>query len=346
MKSLIIQTKGMSRLAALPDQITNAFEDLGKLLGSGDKVSVHLLHEEFKDKDRIKKYDLFFFECSLNCMYWHDRLDLVFRHKKKEAKVIGSVGPLSRIFMHVEATSLRVLYDLLSKCDIVMCMNRDEVRFVSDFLPKSHVVYLPVPIDPKFYTKDIDLTKKKKNRFTLCMHSDLFISAQGRRGDISTFLLWKQIKRINPDFGAYTWITHTESGFESKEKAIDELDAILKSIGISVNVQHSGGDFLTITPTTNIIIQMTLCHAQSRISMYGAAIERPVISSGINETHKFLWQNLCVDWHDHDEALVLFDRLIKDKVFYDSCVEMAKRKLEMFYPIAIKARLQQLVGRQ
>ena len=372
MKVLILTTKDSSGcFEKLNNVITNAFEDLGKVfdepgykLPAVDLLKKIKIEEGPKSQDtglgittsngysihgNIKK-EVYVYEMDFDIVIfempwygdWQKYIKEFAKLKSKKTFLVGILSAPSRFFDNIDASILASYKEAFSSCDVVGVLNKDQISFMELFSDVK-TYHIPVPIDTSFYTKDD--TSAFSKTVSLCCHSDFFIPAHAKRGDISTFLTWKLINKYYKNvFNAVSWVNRNEFVLEDKSKMAEVTNNLLSNIGIDdVNVKFAGPEYKKLTPSSFCIIQLSKLYAQSRISMYGAAIGVPVISTDINETHTFLWPELCVPWHRPDLAFEKFQMLLNDIDFYFEVTGYAQEKLKYYSPESCKKRFKDII---
>lgn len=340
MKALILSTKKSGdNLEKLNDKITNAFEDYGKLWPeTGYKVYAGSV----LDID-TSGYDFAIFEMP---WYgdWQRKIPEFMKKKDKNLILIGVMSAPSRFFNNINPDLMTCAYRAFSACDAIGVLDRSMIPFMKGWIGRP-TYHLPVPIDIHYFNKG-NCGVTNKDLVTLSVHSDIGIVPNARRGDISTFIVWKLLKRKYENLQAVAWVNPREQ--MNKEDiayaGIRTAEILSRMYMRDIEVKFAGPDFLTISPQSFAIIQLTHLYAQSRISMYGASVGVPVISSAINETHSYLWPGLCAQWHRPDHAVELFDRLVEDPQYRHRCIVEAKEHLAYYYPDPCRKRLEQVVN--
>lgn len=249
-------------------------------------------------------------------------------------------GPLDRFWRELAPADLELQLEAAKASDAIGVMLEDTLSLYRSLVPTAHVFHLPVPVDVgRFQT--LALSASQRDRNLLLLTAPTQFTGSATQLPIATFVAFRSLLRRKPDLRGMCFVYGDEdrSGTESA----------LRALGLAGHVQIRS----FMRPIQRYLSAVAPCWAglalphgllQGRNAMTAACLGIPMVVSEEIETHRRIFPQTCVRWHDTQEAIDLCLRLLEDDTFHERVIEEASRRIAHYSVENCRARLEQGVA--
>lgn len=246
--------------------------------------------------------------------------------KRLDIPTLMFPGPLDRFWRELAPEDIELQLEAAAASDAIGAMLEDTVSFYRSLAPAAHVFHLPVPVDVARF-RAAALPARQRDRNLLLLTAPTRFTGPASQLPIATFVAFRNLLGSKPDLRGLCFV------YDDEERA--GIEKALRALGLSGHVEVKS----YMRPIQRYLSAVAACRAgltlphgllQGRNAMTSACLGIPMVVSEEIETHRRLFPQTSVRWHDTQAATKLCLRLIEDDVFHESVVEEASKRIEYY----------------
>jgi hypothetical protein len=234
-------------------------------------------------------------------------------------------GPLDRFWREVDPADVPAHLAALAATDGIGIMLRDTASAYAALAPHAHVFHLPVPVDvERFGPIAADVATRDD---VVLLSAPTRFCGPASQLPITTHLAFRRLAAERPGLDGLC--------FTYDEAERRQAEAILRELGLASRVRVQPyvrplGRFLDLVRTCRLGLSLPHAVIQGRTALMAACLGIPLVASEEIETHRTLFPETTVRWHDVDGALALARRVLDDGGFAARVREGARAAVEYY----------------
>jgi hypothetical protein len=220
-------------------------------------------------------------------------------------------GPLDRFWREVDPRHLSLHTEALRATDAVAAMLRDTLGFYAALAPHAHVFHMPVPVDTaRLAALAVPAAERDPDRVLLTAPTRF--TGTATQLPITTFAAFARLRAARPGLRGLCFC------YDAPERA--ETERMLDLLGLAGCVEVRDyvrplARFLDLVRTCGLALALPHGMIQGRTALMLACLGVPAVTSDDVDTHRALYPDTSVRWHDVDGAAAAAARLLDDPAF-------------------------------
>lgn len=304
------------------DSFARLLDDSPLILGTGDEI----------DWKALADRDLLIWEWGWTSTPARTLLEI---KKRCDIPVLMFPGALDRFWRELSPEDLELQLEAARACDAIGAMLEDTVSFYRSLVPGAHVFHLPVPVDVE-RLRAAALPDQARDRRRVLLTAPTRFTGPASQLPIATYAAFANLLRRKPNLAGLCFV------YDEEERAGTER--ALRALGLSSKVQVES----YLRPIQRYLALVAPCWAglalphgllQGRSAMTAACLGLPMVLSEEIETHRRLYPQTSVRWHDAQTAADLCLRLLEDDDFRAEVVSHAAARVQDYSVENCRARL-------
>jgi len=231
--------------------------------------------------------------------------------RRSDVPLVLFPGPLDRFWREVDPAHLPTHFAALEATDAIGVMLRDTEGFYAGLAPHAHVFHLPVPVDVSHFGRLAPASSERDpNRVLLTAPT----RPCGPASQIpaTTFVAFAKLRERHPALRGLSFC------YDDDERR--QTTALLAALGLTAHVEVRDfvrpiGRYLELVRTCGLGLALPHAMIQGRAALLGACLGLPFVLSDDSETHRTLYPETSVRWHDVEAAVAAADRVLTDPAF-------------------------------
>ena len=244
-------------------------------------------------------------------------------------------GPVDRFFREMAPADLECHFAAARACDWVGVMLSDLVGFYRALAPAAHVFHLPVPVAvDRFRALAVPACMRSTTRVLLSAPTR--VCGPASQLPITSHLVFRELRREFPQLEGLCFAYDDEEARQAQQ--------LVHELGTAAHVRIER--FVRPLPrfrerVRHCALWLAMPHAliQGRLALLGACLGVPVVASDDVETHRHLYPQTTVPWHDIDGAVQHATRILRDPAFAVAVTEHAAQAVDAYSVADVTARL-------
>jgi hypothetical protein len=259
--------------------------------------------------------------------------------RRSDVPAIVFPGPLDRFWRELDPRDWPVHLAALTATDGIGVMLRDTASAYAAMAPHAHVFHLPVPIDVERFAA-IATPPAARDDVVLLSAPTRFCGPASQL-PITTHLAFRRLAAERP-------------GLEGLCFAYDDAEerdarAMLRELGLAGRVQVRAyvrpiGRWLDVVKRCRLALALPHASIQGRTALMAACLGIPMVASEEIETHRTLFPQTSVRWHDVDAAVAAARRVLDDAAFAAGVRAHARAAVEYYAVPQARRRLEDAVA--
>jgi hypothetical protein len=320
--------RGRSAAAVLPE-----FDGLARLVDDDPLV---LGTESPIDWGALARCDLLLWEWGWTPVPPARLLEI---RRRSDVPAIVFPGPLDRFWRELDPGDWPVHLAALAATDGIGVMLRDTASAYAALAPHAHVFHLPVPVDVDRFAA-IATPPDARDDVVLLTAPTRFCGAASQL-PIATHLAFRRLAADRPGLEGLCF------AYDDAEER--EARAILRELGLSGRVQvrpyvRPIGRWLDLVKRCRLALALPHAVIQGRTALTSACLGIPSVVSEEIETHRTLFPQTSVRWHDVDGAVAAAHRLLDEADFATTVRAHARVAVEYYAIPHARRRLENAVA--
>lgn len=245
-------------------------------------------------------------------------------------------GPLDRFWRELAPEDINLQFEAAAATDAIGVMLEDTATFYQSLVPLAHVFHLPVPLDiPAF--RAAACLDRDRDRDLLLLTAPTRFTGSASQLPITTFVAFRQLVAHRPKLRGLCFV------YDDEERAVAER--ALSALGLVGRVEVRS----YLRPIQRYLRMVARCWAglslphgvlQGRNAMTSACLGLPLVVSEEIETHRRLYPETSVRWHDTQAAVDRTLKLLEDDAFRTKVVENAFDAVQFYAVDRCRTRLE------
>ena len=259
--------------------------------------------------------------------------------RRVDLPVVLFPGPLDRFWREVDAQDVPGHLAALAASDGVGVMLRDTASLYAALAPHAHVFHLPVPVDVARFAAVA--TPREARRDVVLLTAPTRFCGPASQMPIATHLAFRELVRDRPGLHGLCF------AYDDDERR--QAEAVVRDLGLADRVEvrpyvRPLGRFLDTVKHCRLGLSLPHAVIQGRTALMAACLGIPLVTSEEIETHRTLFPQTSVRWHDVDGAVAAARRLLDDEIFAAAVRRHARDAVDYYSVPHARARLGQAVA--
>ena len=243
-------------------------------------------------------------------------------------------GPLDRFWREVDPADVPAHLAALAATDAVGVMLRDTASAYATLAPHAHVFHMPVPVDVERFAA-IAAPPAERDDVVLLTAPTRFCGSASQL-PITTHLAFRRLAAERPGLRGLCF------AYDDEERR--QAETMLRDLDLAERVEVRSfvrplGRFLDVVKTCRLAMNLPHAVIQGRTALMTACLGIPLVASEEIETHRTLYPNTTVRWHDVDGAAAAAARVLDDAAFAATVRETARAAVEYYTVPRARQRL-------
>jgi hypothetical protein len=250
-------------------------------------------------------------------------------------------GPFDRFWRELDPRHLPLHLDALAETQAIAVMLRDLLGVYAALAPHAHVFHMPVPVDvARFAALAVPPAARDAGRVLLTAPTRVCGSAS--QLPVTTFAAFARLRAERPALRGLCFC------YDDAERA--EAERLLERLGLRAHVDvhpyvRPLARYLDLVKTCGLALALPHGMIQGRTALMLACLGVPLVTSDDVDTHRVLYPDTTVRWHDVDAAAGLAGRLLGDAAFAAHVTTTARAAVAAYDVDAARTRLATALGR-
>lgn len=231
--------------------------------------------------------------------------------RRSDVPLVLFPGPLDRFWREVDPGHLPLHFEALRATDGIGVMLRDTASFYAALAPAAHVFHLPVPVDVAHFAA-IAAPATERDPHRVLLTAPTRVCGAASQVPITTFVAFARLATRHPGLHGLCFC------YDDEERR--QTERTLADLGLAARVEVRDfvrplGRFLDLVRTCGLGLWLPHGLIQGRQALLAACLGIPAVVSEEVETHRTLYPETSVRWHDVDAAVAAGERLVGDAAF-------------------------------
>jgi hypothetical protein len=248
-------------------------------------------------------------------------------------------GPLDRFWRELDPADVPAHLAALAVTDGIGVMLRDTASAYAAMAPHAHVFHLPVPVDvERFAAVAVDPAARED---VVLLTAPTRFCGSASQLPITTHLAFRRLAAERPHLHGLCF------AYDDAERR--QAEAIVRDLGLAGRVQvrpyvRPLGRFLDLVKTCRLGLSLPHAVIQGRSAFIAACLGIPMVASEEIETHRTLFPDTTVRWHDVDGAVAAARRLLDDDELAAAVRAGARHAVDYYAVAPARGRLTDAVS--
>lgn len=255
--------------------------------------------------------------------------------RRTDVPLLVFPGPLDRFWREVDPAHLDLHFEALRATDGIGVMLRDTVALYASLAPAAHVFHMPVPVDVARFAAYAPGPGERDPERVLLTAPTRFCGPASQL-PIATFLAFARLRARHPRLTGLCFC------YDDEERR--QTERVLGELGLAGHVEVRDfvrplGRYLEQMRTCGLALSLPHAMIQGRMALLAACLGLPCVLGDDSETHRALYPDTSVRWHDVDAAIAAATRLLGDRDFAERVVAGARAAVAYYDVPRATARL-------
>ena len=230
-------------------------------------------------------------------------------------------------------------FSALAATDGIGVMLRDTASFYAALAPDAHVFHMPVPLDVERIAAVA--TDPATREDVVLLTAPTRFCGPASQMPIATHLVFRRLLADHPQLRGLCFC------YDAEEER--QTQAMLAALGLAARVTVQRyvrplGRFLDRVKTCRLALGLPHAVLQGRTALVAACLGIPMVASEEIETHRTLFPDTTVRWHDVDAAVAAADRILCDAAFAHAVRDQARRAVTYYALSPARQRLDEALA--
>jgi hypothetical protein len=259
---------------------------------------------------------------------------------RSDVPLVMFPGPLDRFWRELDAADLPAHFAALRVTDAIGAMLADTVGLYAALAPRAHVFHLPVPLDVERFAAHA-VAPGERDPHLVLLSAPTRVCGSPSQLPIATFLAFRRMLVRRPELRGLCFC------YDDEERA--QTETVLRELGLSERVRVRAFvrpvfRFLDVVARCRLALVLPHALVQGRLALALACLGVPAVTSDEIETHRRLFPETVLAWHDVDAAADAALRLLDDESFAARVRAQARTAVETYGVAPARARLEHALG--